>query len=63
MGAEVKHFFLTMGRYDAVAIVEAPNDETVAKVELLRAATGAVRTKTMRAFTEEAVRKTIASLP
>lgn len=52
-----------MGRYDAVAIVEAPNDETVAKVELLRAATGAVRTKTMRAFTEEAVRKTIASLP
>jgi uncharacterized protein with GYD domain len=32
MGAEVKDFFLVMGRYDIVLISKAPNDETVAKV-------------------------------
>jgi len=30
-GAELKAFYLVTGRYDAVAISEAPNDETVAK--------------------------------
>ena len=32
MGAEIKDFFLVMGRYDIVLISKAPNDETVAKV-------------------------------
>ena len=30
MGAKVEGFYLTMGRYDLVVIVEAPNPETAA---------------------------------
>lgn len=30
MGGEIKAFYMTMGKYDSVAIVEMPNDETLA---------------------------------
>jgi len=63
MGAELKQWYLVMGRYDAVVIAEAPNDETVAKLALATGALGAVRTETLRAFTEEEYRKIIAALP
>ena len=63
MGAEMKHFFLVMGRYDIVLISEAPNDETVAKVALTLGGVGAVRTETFRAFSEKEYREIIASLP
>lgn len=43
MGAEVKDFFLVMGRYDIVLISKAPNDETVAKVALTLGGAGANR--------------------
>ena len=63
MGAEIKDFFLVLGRYDIVLISEAPNDETVAKVALILGGAGAVRTETFRAFTEKEYRDIIASLP
>ena len=63
MGAEGKAFYLTMGQYDFVVIGEAPDDESVAKVNLAIGSTGAVRTETLRAFTEEEYRKIIAALP
>jgi uncharacterized protein with GYD domain len=44
-GAELKAFYLVTGQYDAVAISEAPNDETVAKLSLKTAAMGNVRTE------------------
>lgn len=62
-GGELKSFFLTMGRYDAVVISEGPDDETAAKLVLTIGAAGAVRTETFRAFTEEEYRKIIAALP
>ncbi len=62
-GAEVKAFYLVMGQYDAVVILEAPNDQTVAEIGLALAARGNVRTETLRAFTEDEYRKTIAKLP
>ena len=34
MGAELKQFYLVMGRYDAVVIAEGPDDETAAKLAL-----------------------------
>jgi len=43
MGAEIKGFYLMMGQYDAVVIVEAPNDETIAKVSLASGTRGTVR--------------------
>jgi len=51
-----------MGRYDAVAIVEAPSDEVVARIALGNASTGNIRSETLQAFTEDEYRKIITSL-
>jgi uncharacterized protein with GYD domain len=63
MGANIKEFYLVTGEYDAVVIGEAPDDETMAKLALTIGATGAIRTESFRAFTEEEYRKIIAALP
>ena len=62
-GGELKAFYLTMGTYDAVVISEAPNDEVGATMMLAIGAAGAVRSETLRAFTEEEYKKIIAALP
>ncbi len=61
-GAELKDFYLTMGRYDFVILTEAPDDATAAKAALTVAAAGSVRTETLRAFTEAEYRKLVGSL-
>jgi uncharacterized protein with GYD domain len=61
-GAELKQFYLAMGRYDAVIVAEAPDDETVAKLLLQTGALGNVRTETLRVFTEPEFRKIVSSL-
>jgi len=63
-GAELKEFYMVMGQYDGVFIVEAPDDETVARLALTFGPAGVtVRTETVRAFTEDEYRKIIAALP
>ncbi len=62
-GGEVKGFYLAMGKYDAVLISEAPNDETATKVSVSIAMLGNVRTETTRVFDEGEFRKLVASLP
>jgi len=63
MGAEVKEFYSVMGKYDTVLVVEAPDDETIAKLTLATGSLGNVRTETLRAFTKDEYRKIIADLP
>lgn len=63
MGVKIKHIFLVMGQYDIVIIAEAPNDETATKAALAQAASGSVRTETLRAFTEEEFKKIVDALP
>jgi uncharacterized protein with GYD domain len=63
MGAEVKEFYLAMGQYDMVVVAEAPDAATIAKLALAIGAGGAIRTETLRAFTEDEYREIIASLP
>jgi len=63
VGAKLKAFYLVTGRYDAVAIAEAPDDETMAKLSLAIASKGNVRTETVRAFAEEEYRKIVKGLP
>ena len=63
MGAEVKEFYLVMGRCDIICVCEAPDDETIAKVALAIGSRGEVRTETLRAFTEDEYRKIISELP
>ncbi len=62
-GAKLKEFYLVMGEYDIVIVVDAPNDEVVAKVSLMLGSKGNVKTRTSRAFTESEYRKLIQSLP
>jgi len=61
-GAELKDFYMTMGDVDMVAHVEAPNDEAVAKFILGLGGSGNVRTRTLKAFTEDEYRSIIGSL-
>ena len=62
-GGKIKAFYLTLGQYDAVAINEAPSEEAYAATLLAIASAGAIRTETLRAFTEEEYRKIIAAVP
>jgi uncharacterized protein with GYD domain len=62
-GAEIKSFLLALGTYDIILTVDAPNDETAAKLVLTIGALGNVRTDTLRVFDETEFRKLIASLP
>jgi uncharacterized protein with GYD domain len=62
-GGELKAFYLTLGRYDAVVITEAPNDEAAAVGGLAASAQGYLRTETLRAFTEDEYKKIVAALP
>jgi len=63
MGGEFKGFYLTMGRYDLISIIEVPDDESVAKLALAIGSGGTIRTETLRAFTEDEYRQIVASLP
>ena len=62
-GAELKEFYLTFGQYDAVSIIDCPDDATATRLALMIGAQGAVRTETMRAHPEGEYREIIASLP
>jgi uncharacterized protein with GYD domain len=53
---------MTMGDYDLVAIYDAPDDAVAARFTLLLGKTGNVRTTSMKAFPEEAMRQIVASL-
>jgi uncharacterized protein with GYD domain len=52
LGIKWKQQYLMMGRYDVVTIVEAPNDEAMAKFALM-GLTGSLEIETMRAFDEK----------
>jgi uncharacterized protein with GYD domain len=49
-GARLKQVYWTMGHYDSVAIIEAPDDETVSAMMLELTSAGNLRTSTLRAF-------------
>lgn len=52
-GVELKEIYWTQGQYDLVAVIEAPDDESVAAAMLGISALGNTRTTTMRAFSRE----------
>lgn len=52
-GASVKDMYWTMGSRDAVAICEAPDDETATALALSVTSRGFVRSETLRAFSLE----------
>ena len=65
MGARVKDFYGVMGvtGYDIIFIVEAPDDQEVAKSALMIVRKGNAHTTTVRACTEDEYKKVIEELP
>jgi len=53
IGGRLHSYRLTLGEYDAVVTVDAPDDEAYATFALNIAAQGNIRTTTLKAFTEE----------
>ena len=50
---EVKDLFWTLGAYDVMALVDAPDEQTVTALALSLAAKGNVKTQTLRAIDEK----------
>jgi uncharacterized protein with GYD domain len=61
-GGKVSGFYLTMGKYDALAITDCPSDEKMAAVALSTGSKGNVRTETIKAFPEDQFRNIIAKV-
>ena len=53
---------MTMGGYDMVVHLDAPDDATLAKFVLHQAGGGNVRTQTLKAFSEDEYRKILGAL-
>jgi len=62
LGCELRTFYMTLGAYDMVSVLEAPNDEAVAKFVLSAASGGNIRTTTLKAFSEADYRKVLGTL-
>ncbi len=62
VGGKVVGFYLTMGRYDMVLIVESPSDEVSAALVLGTASHGNIQTETMKAFPEDQYREIMAKV-
>ncbi|TQK51855.1 uncharacterized protein with GYD domain [Streptomyces sp. SLBN-118] len=60
LGMKVLNLYWTVGPYDIVAVVEAPDDETATAVLLQVSGLGNVRSTTMRAFGQEEMGRIIA---
>jgi len=61
-GCDIRDFYMTIGAHDMVVMIEAPDDEAMARFALALGAAGNVRTTTLKAFTEESFRKIVGAL-
>ncbi len=64
LGGEVRDFYGVLGAaFETLFILEAPDDEAVARMALGISALGNVRTSTHRAFPEAEYRRIVSGLP
>jgi uncharacterized protein with GYD domain len=62
MGVNAREWFFTLGPYDVVLTVDAPDDETLTRATLALAIQGNLRTTTMRGFGEKEMESLLSSL-
>ena len=62
VGANVKELYWTMGQYDLVTVVEAPDDETATSLLLSAGTLGNIRSQTLRGFSAEEMGKIIGKM-
>jgi uncharacterized protein with GYD domain len=63
MNVKVKEIHWTMGRYDLVVVLEAPDDATISRLTLGMSMLGNVKTETMRAFSTQEMDQILKGLP
>lgn len=52
-GAEMREIYWTLGQYDIVALIDAPDDNSATALGLAIGSAGNVRTQTLRAFSKD----------
>lgn len=62
VGVTVKDVYWTLGQYDVVTVVDAPDDASVTAMLLSTGALGNVRTTCMRAFNADDMSKVIGKI-
>jgi uncharacterized protein with GYD domain len=62
MGGRFKDVYWTLGGYDIVVVMEAPDDETVTAFALALGSLGNVRTQTLRAFDRDEITAVVGKL-
>ena len=62
MGMKIVEAFWTMGAYDVVVLLDAPDDETMSAFSLKIGSMGSVKTHTMRAFGREEMEGILAKI-
>jgi len=63
MECELHDLYLTFGRFDAVGIIDAPDDETAAQFVMTLARENDVGTETLRAFPEDETEVLLEGMP
>ncbi|GAB4168432.1 MAG: GYD domain-containing protein [Rhodocyclaceae bacterium] len=61
-GARMTQVYWTLGHYDLVAIIEAPDEASATAFALAIGAAGNVRTQTLRAFSQEEMNGILAKM-
>jgi uncharacterized protein with GYD domain len=62
MGMKIIQPLWTMGAYDVVVLLEAPDDETMTAFALKVSSMGSVKTQTMRAFRSDEMKDILAKI-
>ena len=63
MNVRIREMYWTMGRYDVVAVADAPDDETITRLTLGLGMLGNVKTETLRAFSAQETDQILKGLP
>ena len=62
LGGEVKSFYMTLGAYDLVLIVDMPNTDKLASFGFKLGSLATVGSRTLRAYSEDDYRRIISGL-
>ena len=62
MGAKITEALWTMGAYDLVLLLDAPDDETMSAFSLKLGSLGNVKSQTLRAFSREEMENILAKI-
>jgi len=63
MKVKVKEIHWTMGCYDVVVVMEAPDDEAISRLMLGLCALGNVKTETLRAYSAQEMNQILKGMP